>query len=138
MIKRSLTSFLDGLNAHKSHTCVKLFYLETPFQISTKSVEKYLSYARFSLLGRQAGWAGWSGRITKIGQDVKRLTLVQLPTKYQPNRSKDKKVIHFLKSVTTTTTPTRIELKVHVGMIFRAKGGQGYKDGNYAILKGKW
>ena len=39
----------------------------------------------------QAGWAGWGGRITKIGEDIKRLTLVQLPFKYQANQSKHKK-----------------------------------------------
>ena len=39
-------------NAYKSHTYVESFHLETPYQISTKSVEKCQSYARFSLLGR--------------------------------------------------------------------------------------
>ena len=39
-------------NAYKSHTHVESFQLETPYQISTKSVEKCQSYARFSLLGQ--------------------------------------------------------------------------------------
>ena len=38
-------------NAHKSHICVKSFYFESPYQVSSKSVEKWQSYTRFSLLG---------------------------------------------------------------------------------------
>ena len=45
-----------------------------------------------------------------IGYDVKRLTLVQLPSKYKLNRSKHKKVIIFLKSVPRTTTTTSTAL----------------------------
>ena len=39
-------------NAYESHTHVESFHLETPYQISSKLVEKCQSYARFSLLGR--------------------------------------------------------------------------------------
>ena len=63
-----LFSFLNGLvgwvvgwfgqltcsDAHKSHTCVKSFYFESPYQVSNKLVKKWQSYARFSLLG----WLG--------------------------------------------------------------------------------
>ena len=79
MIKRSLTSFLEGLvgwviswfdqltcsNAHKSHTCVESFYFESPYQVSSKSVEKWQSYTSFSLLGQWASCVvGWFGQFT--------------------------------------------------------------------------
>ena len=113
LVGRQLVWLVSILKSFISHTYVEYFHLETAYKVSTKLVEKWLSYAHFSLLGRQAGWAGWVGWITKIGQDVKRLNLVQLPTKYEPNRSKHKKVIHFLRKIKTTTitTPTRLELQ---------------------------
>ena len=65
MIKRSLTLVLNSVvalvvgwfghlicsNAHKSHTGVKSFYFESPYQVLSKSVEKWKSYAYFSVLG---------------------------------------------------------------------------------------
>ena len=107
MIKRSLTSFLDGLvgqvvgwfdqltclNAHKSHTCVKSFYLESPYQVSSKSVVKWQSYTHFSLLGWQAGWVvGWFDRINNV--HMLSSSIQKLHTKFQPNWLKNAKVMH--------------------------------------------
>ena len=106
MIKRSLTSFLDGLvgwvvgwfsqltcsNAHKSHTCVKSFHFEFPYQVSSKSVKKWQSYARFSLVGRQASWVvGWFDRINSV--HMLSSSIQKLHTKFQPNWLKNAKVM---------------------------------------------
>ena len=111
MIKRSLTSFLDGLvgqvvgwfdqltclNAHKSHTCVKSFYFESPYQVSSKSVKKQQSYAHFSLLGWQASWVvGWFNSINSV--HMLSSFIQKLHTKFQPNWLKNIKVMqvfHF-------------------------------------------
>ena len=111
MIKRSLTLFLDGLvgwvvgwfdqltclNAHNSHTCVKSFYLESPYQVSSKSVEKWQSYTCFSLLGQQAGWeVDWFDRMNSV--HMLSSFIQKLHTKFQPNWLKNVKVMqvfHF-------------------------------------------
>ena len=56
--------WLACLNLYKSNSYVESFHSETKYKVSTKSIEKCQSYARFLILGQQAGWVvGWFSRL---------------------------------------------------------------------------